>query len=50
MSWKYAPEMIVLLTLRRERYSGYLGLCIAFTDSFIAEGEADDTIVILAAF
>ena len=31
----------------RSLYCGYPGLCIAFTDSFIAEGEADDTIVIL---
>jgi hypothetical protein len=31
----------------RSPYSGYPSLCIAFPDSFIAEGEADDTIVIL---
>jgi hypothetical protein len=28
-------------------YSGYPGFCIAFSDSFIAEGNEDDTIVIL---
>ena len=27
--------------------SRYFGLCIAFPDSFNAEGDADDTIVIL---
>jgi hypothetical protein len=39
-----AGKSIVLLTLAA---GDYPGLCIAFTDSFIAEGEADDTIVIL---
>ena len=49
MGWKYARrKSIVLLTLAAGVFiPAILVFVLAFTDSFIAEGEADDTIVIL---
>ena len=49
MGWKYARrKSIVLLTLAAGvLIPAILVFVLAFTDSFIAEGEADDTIVIL---